>query len=155
MSHLLGIGLATLDHLVRVEQFPAADTKVETGPLQVEGGGPAATAMVAAARLGEPARFVGTVGDDARGGEIRRGLESEGVEVEHLLVRPGSGSPFSFIFIEGAGRRTVLWTRGDAGGLRPEEIPPGLVEGAAALLVDGHQPAAQEAAARRARRAGT
>jgi ribokinase len=152
---VLGIGQATLDRRVAVERFPEPDTKVETSAVLEEGGGPVATALVAAARLGAGCRIVAAAGDDAAGARIRDGLESEGVETTHLLLRPGCSSPFSFVVVEpGAGRRTIFWTRGDAAPLQPGDVPPGLVESAAALLIDGHQPEAQHHAAVRARGAG-
>lgn len=150
--YVLGIGHATLDHLLEIDRFPEPDTKAEIASPRAEGGGPAATAMVAAARLGERARLVSVVGDDGRGREIVAGLAAEGVEADAVQVRPASESPCSFVLVErSTGRRTILWSRGSAPPLRPEEVPAGLVEGAAALLVDGLQPAAQLEACRRAR----
>lgn len=152
---VLGVGHATLDRRVAVERFPDPDTKVETSTVLEEGGGPVATALVAAARLGASCGIVAAAADDAAGTRIRDGLEAEGVETTHLLLRPGCSSPFSFVVVEpDAGRRTIFWNRGDAAPLQPRDVPRGLVESAAALLIDGHQPAAQHHAAGRARRSG-
>ncbi|MBA3436203.1 MAG: hypothetical protein H0X20_00310 [Chloroflexi bacterium] len=63
--------------------------------LQRAGGGPAATAAVALARLGHRVAFVGTVGDDAAGDEIRASLTEEGVDVEDVTVVTGARSPES------------------------------------------------------------
>jgi ribokinase len=155
MSYLLGIGHAALDRVVQVDAYPRPDEKAETTPLVECGGGPAATAMVAAARLGGTSRFCGAVGDDAVGRRIRKDLEAEGVDVRALRLRPASRSPVSFVVVERqTAHRTIFWDRGDARVLEPEEVPEGLVEGAAAVLVDGHQGPAQMAVARRARQSG-
>jgi sugar/nucleoside kinase (ribokinase family) len=45
-----------------------------------EGGGPAATAICAAARLGAKTSFISAVGDDSRGQSILKGLALEGVD---------------------------------------------------------------------------
>jgi ribokinase len=154
VSYLLGIGHATQDRLVHVDAFPEADQKARVIPLAEDGGGPAATAMVAASRLGVTCRFAGAVGDDDRGRRIQSDLVAEGVDVRALRLRAGARSPASFVVVErSSGRRTIFWDRGDAAAVEPEELAPGLVEDAAALLVDGHQPVAA-AAARRARAAG-
>jgi ribokinase len=69
------------------------------------------------------------------------------------LTKPGS-SQFAFILVlPGRATRTILWSRGSAAELAPEEIPPGLVEGARLLHLDGLMAQASLAAARQARAA--
>ena len=153
--YVLGIGHATLDRLVVVDRFPEPDSKQETPAPMEEGGGPVATAMVTAARLGVPARIVAVVGDDPTGRRIREGLDAEGVDTSALRSRAGCRSAESIVLVEPeTGRRTILWNRGGGAPLEAQEIPPGLVEGALALLVDGHHPEAQYSAVERASRAG-
>lgn len=63
------VGLATRDTLYRVPEFPERDGRVIANERVVAGGGPAATAAVAIAKLGIPVRFVGIVDDDLPGVE--------------------------------------------------------------------------------------
>ncbi len=84
------IGLATRDTIARVPEHPRADGRVVAMDLQRAGGGPAATAAVALARLGHRVAFVGTVGDDAAGDEIRASLTREGVDVTGVTVVAGA-----------------------------------------------------------------
>ena len=56
------------------------------------GGGPAATAAVAFARLGGQAHFVGAIGDDAAGEEILAGLRAESVDVTGVIPVAGARS---------------------------------------------------------------
>jgi sulfofructose kinase len=63
------VGLATRDTLYRVPEFPDRDGRVIASERVVAGGGPAATAAVAIARLGIPVRFVGIVEEDLPGVE--------------------------------------------------------------------------------------
>ena len=58
------VGSATLDAIALVPSLPGRDERVVAESLVLAGGGPAATAAVAYARLGLPAYFVGSVGDD-------------------------------------------------------------------------------------------
>jgi sugar/nucleoside kinase (ribokinase family) len=106
-GRLVCIGLATLDSIFALPRHPAADDRVVANELAVAGGGPAATAAVALARLGVEVAFVGAVGDDATGAAIRDGLASEGVDVSHLAVVAGARSPQSSILIGDGGRAIV------------------------------------------------
>jgi sulfofructose kinase len=66
------VGLATCDTIYRVPVLPDPDGRVVATERVVAGGGPAATAAVAIARLGVPVRFVGVVEGDLPGVEVVR-----------------------------------------------------------------------------------
>lgn len=66
------VGLATRDTIYAVPRHPGADDLVVAGDRVVAGGGPAATAAVAMARLGADVRFVGVVDGDLEGVEVVR-----------------------------------------------------------------------------------
>ena len=72
------IGVATFDAIALVDGFPAPDDRVVASEVAYAGGGPAATAAVAASRLGVRTAFVGTVGDDANGRAILDGARGRG-----------------------------------------------------------------------------
>lgn len=101
----------------------------------VAGGGPAATAAVALARLGVDVAFVGAVGDDETGRLIREGLERENVDVSELAVVPGRRSPKSAIFVS-PGARAIAAFRGDMGPPRPSERALALCRDAEWVHVD-------------------
>jgi sugar/nucleoside kinase (ribokinase family) len=109
--YVVCIGAATLDTIFAVPRHPGADERVVASELVRAGGGPAATAAVALARLGVPVSFVGAVGDDAVGEEIRGGLAREGVDVSELAVVPDARSAESAILVEadGGGRTIVAY----------------------------------------------
>ena len=60
---VLGLGCVTLDTIGTVDEFPPADAKTRIFDLEEHGGGPAATAMVACARLGLRAGLVAKIGE--------------------------------------------------------------------------------------------
>jgi sulfofructose kinase len=100
-----------------VPRLPEPDDRVLVRERVVAGGGPAATAAVALARLGVETTFVGAVGDDEAGEAIRAGLAEERVDVRELQVVPGAVSPQSTILVEeGTGSRAILH--------HPGSIPP-------------------------------
>lgn len=154
MRRVVGLGLASYDILGVVPSYPERDTKVRLSQVALAGGGPAATATAAAARLGADTAFIGKVGDDDFGRAIRRGLEELGVDVSGVVMAPGGRSPLSFVVIDRDASRTVFHAPTDVTPLWPEEIDWRVLDGAGVLVIDGRQVAAQLEAAARARRAG-
>ena len=82
---LVGLGLATLDVLMRMSDLPTWDTPRPMSDFGLDGGGPVGTACVAAARLGARVGFVGTVGNDLVGELTTRFLADYGVDLSHLV----------------------------------------------------------------------
>ena len=81
---LLFVGAAAHDAVAIVPRYPHDDERVVAETVLTAGGGPAATAAVAAARLGADVSLIAAVGDDEEGHRVRRGLEEEGVDVSHV-----------------------------------------------------------------------
>lgn len=108
MSDILCVGHAVEDHLFRVGEIPASAAKHQAKDFEVVGGGPAANAAVAIARLGGSARLAARVGDDAFGASIISDLESEGVDC--TLVRKFSGrrTSLSAVLVDDHGQRMIV-----------------------------------------------
>jgi sulfofructose kinase len=134
MTHVVCIGLATLDTISAVPRHPDAEDRVVATDHAVAGGGPAATAAVALARLGVETSFVGAVGDDLAGDEIRLGLEAEGVDVSELRTVAAARSPQSTILV-GDGTRAIVAYPGTAR-IAPSERARSLCRDAAWVHVD-------------------
>ncbi len=151
----VGFGLNMTDLLVVVERFPAPDSKQPVRRQAYSPGGQAASAMVACARLGWRARYVGCFGDDENGRRGRSSLTAEGVDISACRVAPDTRNGMSVILVEErTGARTVLWSRDPGLELRPEDLDAAAVGAGRVLLVDCHDTAASTAAARYARRTG-
>ncbi len=151
----VGFGLNMTDLLVVVERLPQPDSKQPIRRRAYSPGGQAASAMVACARLGWRARYVGCFGDDENGRQGRSSLAGEGVDVSACRVAADTPNGLSVILVdERNGERTVLWSRDPGLRLRPDDVDPDAVCAGRALLVDCHDTAASTAAARHARRAG-
>ncbi len=154
MSHadFVGLGFCSNDYLSLLPEIPL-DSKVQIQQHLIQGGGPAATSTVAAARLGLSAAFISVVGDDDPGKWILRDFASEGVSTDGMVVRPGKSSPIAYCWIEApTGKRSVAWTRGDLAELAPEEVNLDLVRNAKILHIDGHNPQGALAAVKEARK---
>jgi sugar/nucleoside kinase (ribokinase family) len=147
---IVGIGYCGLDHVCLVPHIPK-DEKVEILEHLIQGGGPAATAIVAAQRLGSRCAFIGAVGADGEGAQIAKAFLDEGVDTAALVVQPGRRSPLAYCWTEKeGGRRSIAWTRGSIQPLAAGDLnryAPYLSK-VRALHCDGHQlGAALEAAA--------
>src|SRR5207248_2657469 len=109
------VGLATRDTILAVPRHPAADDRVVATERVSAGGGPAATAAVAIARLGGEVRFVGVID-----GEL------EGVEVVRVPGRMAEST-----ILVGDGTRAIVTTEPE-----PFEVPAGALDGADWVHVD-------------------
>jgi sugar/nucleoside kinase (ribokinase family) len=117
-------------------------------------GGQMATAMVAAARLGCRARYVGSFGDDEFGALSRASLHAVGVDVSAARTVPGSTNQFAVVIVDArTGERTVLWDRHPNLTMSLEDVPQDAVTSGRLLIVDCHETGAATQAARYAREA--
>lgn len=152
---LVGIGLATLDHLILVDGFDRTVGSLKVKAFDIQGGGMTATALVAASRLGVRAELWGVVGSGRVGDWILAGLREESVGVERVQRQKGVDGPLVLVFVdERTGER-----RFQAGMWFEREDPFSMdlkhLEGAKCLLVDGMWPLSAAAAAAWARQHGT
>jgi sulfofructose kinase len=138
MPHILCAGIAVLDEVFRVQKFPPPDTKVEASDFITIGGGCAANAAVAIARLGGKVRFAAPLGgpQDANADRLLKGLASEGIDCSGCVRVPGRRTSVSAIFVDARGDRTIATFR-DHGldGVVPDD-PARLVADVDAVLVD-------------------
>ncbi len=154
MPSLLVVGYNAWDLLAPLPAPIPRDAKLETPGLTMGGGGPAATAAVALARLGARVRLVTPLADDLAGRLQRQELVSAGVDLALSPARPGGASPLAVSLIDADGSRAILWRRGDLEPLAASEVAADWLDGTDALLCDSHEPVAAGALARAARARG-
>ena len=155
MFDVVGLGCACVDFLGVVPYMPGLDDEIQMLAASRQGGGEVATALVALARLGSTASYVGRIGDDPSGDLITTEFEQYGVDTSHLLVERGATSQTSIVLVDDeSGKRTILGVPFTASEIAPDQIRPGFVEKARYLLLDGTARQAALEAARRARSAG-
>ena len=83
MIRVACVGITVMDRIYYVEGLPTESGKYVAKNYTEVGGGPAATAAVAAARLGAQVDFIGRVGDDDTGNSLLAELESWGVNTRY------------------------------------------------------------------------
>ena len=135
------LGSVNMDLVAYVDEVPGGgETVTGTGFRQVPGG-KGANQAVAAARAGADVAFLGAVGDDAFGAELRANLAKSGVDASGLRTVPGV-SGVAHIVVDGrAGNRIIVvpGANAEAGAAEGDEA---LVAGASALLLQLELPMA-------------
>lgn len=137
------------DTLLMTPHYPTEDTKLRATAVKRCGGGPAATGVVAAAKLGVPASFIGHLSDDGDGRFLLEDFQRYGVDTAHIRMQAGCQSFCSFVCISAQNAtRTCI---AHPGTLPPLALTPAdrqAIAAAQVLLVDGNElDAAVEAAA--------
>jgi ribokinase len=106
------VGSLNMDFVVQVERLPRPGETVLGGRFAMQPGGKGANQACAAAKLGGRARMVGRVGDDGFGVELRRGLESDGVDTRGVHVSAALPSGVALIFVEASGQNQIVVAAG-------------------------------------------
>jgi sulfofructose kinase len=160
MSHpkiqIVGLGLATIDILMRLGQMPSWEYYNQIEAVKLEGGGMVATALVAASRLGVKTGYVGTTGCDGAGSLKKKWLVQEGVDTSHTITNSLPESQLALVFVHAiTGERTFAAAQDfGTGVLQPEELDRDYILAADYLLIDGYHAEAALQAARWMRAAG-
>jgi sulfofructose kinase len=134
---VLCVGHASYDLVFAVDHHPKADEKTFAENFIRCGGGPAANAAVAVARLGFKAAFSGYLGNDYFGQCHFEEFKNEGV-ITDFIVRGDSPTPLSAILVKPDGQRTIANYKGDT-----QPLPTASIDFShchpKAILFDGHE----------------
>lgn len=108
MIRVACVGITVMDRIYYVEGLPTEGGKYVAKQYTEVGGGPAATAAVAAAKLGAQVDFIGRVGDDDTGNSLLAELESLGVNTRYTKRYAGANSSQSAILVDAKGERIIV-----------------------------------------------
>jgi len=100
MARVMCVGIATLDIINRVEQYPAEDSEVRALAQSQRMGGNAANTATVLAQLGAKAFWVGNLAQPAE--TIDRGFARHGVDTSHALRFANAVMPTSYILLSEA-----------------------------------------------------
>ena len=153
-KRVICVGHAALDRVFCVESWPAGSGKIPAHRFEESGGGMAANAAAAIARLGGDAVFWGPTGDDAIATAIHAQFVADGVDATWLRRFDGRTSSHSAVIVDGRGERLVVGLRGSALQAPADWLPLGQVGQSRALLADVRWPDGALRALRAARDAG-
>lgn len=135
---VLCVGHASYDLVFSVPHHPAADEKTVADALLGCGGGPAANAAVAVAKLGYRAGFSGYLGNDVYGDSHLSELHRYGVDTR-CIVRGDSPTPLSAVLVKPDGKRALINYKGNTRALPADSLDFGAIR-PGVVLCDGHEP---------------
>lgn len=130
------VGHSALDQVYRVAELPAHPVKMRALEHIVSGGGMAANAAAAIARLGGQVELWSRVGGDLAGEQILAQLAAEGVDTSMVRVCPGARSSTSAVIVDGRGERIIIGERDHAMPMDAGWLPLGRIAAAGAVLSD-------------------
>ncbi len=112
MGRVLVIGVAVVDFVFQMETHPAEARKYRASRAEIVGGGCAANAAVAIARLGGVAILGARLGADPLGDLILSELLSDGVDTSLVQQTREARSSFSAVYVDAKGERQIMNFRG-------------------------------------------
>jgi sugar/nucleoside kinase (ribokinase family) len=139
---ILCAGIAVQDIVMRVQNFPVPGTKVSASEFIVTGGGCAANAAVAVARLAGRAAFAGPLGgdDDQVSNRILADLVNEGIDCSGAARTDDGTASVSLILLDETGEKIIATRRGvNLGHVLPADAAK-LVADVDAVLIDNRFP---------------
>jgi ribokinase len=125
-GRVIVVGSVNIDLVVAVEHLPEPGETVTGGRFSRHQGGKSGNQAVAAARLGAPTTFIGAVGSDAFGEDVRAALVADGVDVANLVALKGEATGLAFILVDAAGENSIAVAGGANAALTPALVEAGL-----------------------------
>lgn len=136
MKPVICVGHAALDYVYRIEAFPPEPTKVRSLEHLESGGGMAANAAAAIARLGGKVELWSRTGGDSAGERIHKYLAADGVDITYVRTYEHARSSTSAVIVDQAGERLIIGERDHAMPMDSSWLPLDRIAGAAAVLSD-------------------
>ena len=129
------IGMATVDYLYVLDDYPQADSVTRALEHQVVVGGTAGRGAIAAKRLGGTVKLLAACGTGEYAQALKAGLDDEGVECTWVAYdQPSQHS--AVILAQGDGTRTIIWLPQPFADARMVERLPEFLDGVDVALLD-------------------
>ncbi|HOT37543.1 MAG TPA: PfkB family carbohydrate kinase, partial [Candidatus Latescibacteria bacterium] len=99
---VVGFGIVTIDHIGLLDHYPAEDTKQRLRMYVQQGGGTVGTPLVACARLGLNAAYIGRIGDGPSSHAVLDDFRRERVDTTGVVSVKGYEPPVGLILVNPA-----------------------------------------------------
>lgn len=139
-SPIVVLGSANMDLVVTTDRAPRTGETVAGRTFHTVPGGKGANQALAAARAGGDVAFLGAVGDDVYGEQIRSLLAANGVDVDGLAT---SSEPTgtAHIVVDGEGGNSIVVVPGANGTVTLTDTHRAVIKSAAVLMLQLELPA--------------
>ncbi len=116
------VGSANMDLVARVARTPAPGENCFGSEFRTVPGGKGANQAVAAARMDAAVSFIGRLGSDDFGRTLATGLETEGIDLTHLVPDKDAFSGTALIVVNAEGENSIVICPGANGRLTPDDV---------------------------------
>lgn len=106
------VGSLNMDLIVRAARFPQPGETIHGRSFSTACGGKGANQAYAVARMGQPARMIGCVGDDAFADAMTSNLQRVGVDTGGVLYKAGVSSGIAVITVDDSGQNEIVLAAG-------------------------------------------
>lgn len=139
MAKIVGIGANVYDTLYVVDEYPTEDTKTCADSVKECGGGPCATGLVAASKLGADCAFIGNYTNDSAGEFLKEDFRKYGVDTSYMMRKEGYQSFRSVLWLsKETTSRTCVFYRGNVPPTELDQSAEQAIKEAEILMVDGN-----------------
>lgn len=121
-NHILVIGSANIDMTARVDHLPKPGETVGNASFSQSYGGKGANQAVAGLRAGAPVSFIGCMGADMAGQQMRQVMQGEGINMEHVIVNQQKATGTALILVDKQGENSIAVAPGANAALSPAAI---------------------------------
>jgi ribokinase len=116
------VGSSNIDLVMKMPRLPRVGETVTDATFIQAFGGKGANQAVGAARAGGDVVFVGCVGDDAYGSQVRGSLEADGIDTRFVFTEAGVASGTALILVGGGGENYISVAPGANYRLTPAHV---------------------------------
>jgi len=110
MAQILGVGIATLDIINSLHQYPQEDQKLRINSQSIKRGGNAANSLVVLSQLGHQCAFAGMLAEGSN--PVRSDLSKYNIDITPSAVTTSDSTPTSYIILsEENGSRSIVHYR--------------------------------------------
>lgn len=106
------VGSLNMDLIVRTARFPQPGETIHGHSFSTACGGKGANQAYAVARMGQPARMIGCVGDDAFADAMTTNLQRAGVDTNGVRRIAGVSSGIAVITVDDSGQNEIVLAAG-------------------------------------------
>ncbi|WP_109483519.1 ribokinase [Paraburkholderia sp. C35] len=156
-GHVTVVGSLNMDLVARAPRLPQPGETLAGHAFAQVAGGKGGNQAVAAARLGAQVTMLGCVGADPNGGQLRAGLEAEGIDCTAVEISATAPTGVALIIVDDGSQNAIVIIAGSNGQVTPDTLARHEAALAAAQVVVCQletPPAAVHAALAAARRLG-
>ena len=140
MNKIVGIGANVYDTLITTPFYPVEDTKLRASGVKECGGGPCGTGLVAAAKLGASAAYIGALAKDSGGEFLLADMKRFGMSTDFVDMVEGKSSFSSYIVLsEESASRTCVFNKENLPDFELDEKKADAIRTAQVLMGDGNE----------------